>query len=92
MFGLSKELADDVLADVSFTMVNTDYINLDTRATPPGAFKRSDRTRYFTFQLSRPIWENVTLFGRASFTSNSSNITAFSYDRIETLAGVAASF
>jgi tetratricopeptide (TPR) repeat protein len=92
VFGLSKELADEVTVDVSFIMINTDYTNLDTRATPPGSFKRADHTRYFTLQLSKPVWENVTLFGRANVTHNGSNITAFSYDRIETLIGVAASF
>ena len=73
-------------------MINTDYTNLDTRATPPGSFKRADHTRLFTLQLSKPVWENITIFGRANITHNGSNITAFSYDRIETLAGVAASF
>ena len=89
---MSKELADEVTADLSFVMINTDYINLDTRAAPPGSAKRADHTRYFTLQLSKPVWENITIFGRANITHNGSNITAFSYDRIETLAGVAASF
>ena len=92
VFGVSKELADEVTADLSFVMINTDYINLDTRAAPPGSAKRADHTRYFTLQLSKPVWENITIFGRANITHNGSNITAFSYDRIETLAGVAASF
>jgi tetratricopeptide (TPR) repeat protein len=92
VIGLSKELADEVVADISFTMINTNYDNADTRATPPGAFNRADRTRYFTFQLSKPVWQNVSLFGRATITHNSSNITAFAYDRLETVAGIAASF
>ncbi len=92
VFGLSKELADEVTVDVSYVMINTDYTNLDTRATPPGSFKRSDHTRYFTLQLSKPIWENITLFGRAIVTHNGSNIPAFAYDRIETVAGITASF
>src|SRR5690606_24232957 len=64
VIGLNKELSDEVVADVSFAMINTDYENLDTRATPPGSFKRADQTRVFSLQLSRPVWENVTLFGR----------------------------
>jgi len=92
VIGLNKELSDEVVADMSFAMINTDYENLDTRATPPGTFKRADQTRVFSLQLSKPVWENVTLFGRFNMTSNGSNIAAFDYTRVETLAGVAASF
>lgn len=92
VIGLSKELADEVVADVSLIMINTDYNNPDTRATPPGSFNRADRTRYFTLQLSKPVWQNITLFGRAVVTHNSSNIAAYSYDRMETVAGITASF
>ncbi len=90
--GFSKELSDGVVADLNFTMVNTDYNNLDTRATPPGAFNRADKTRYFTFQLSKPVWEMFTVFGRFDVTTNNSNIPAFTYDRIVTQAGVAVTF
>lgn len=92
VIGISKELSDEVVGEISYTMINSQYDNADTRATPPGSFNRADRTRYFTFQLSKPVWENVSLFGRATVTHNSSNITAFAYDRLETIAGIAASF
>lgn len=92
VIGLSKELSDEVVADLSFAMINTDYENLDTRATPPGTFKRSDQTRVLSLQLSKPVWGNLTLFGRFNMTSNGSNISSFDYTRVETLAGVAASF
>jgi hypothetical protein len=90
--GLNKELGDGVVADAFFMMTNSNYENLDTRATPPGSEKRYDRTRYFALQLSKPVWRNVTVFGRFDLTTNDSNIAAFTYDRVVTTAGLAASF
>ena len=89
---ISKELANEVFADFSLTMTNTDYQNLDTRSTPVGTFKRADQTRIFTGQLSRQIWENISGYGRFTYLTNNSNITAFTYNRIDTTFGVVARF
>jgi len=90
--GLSKELANEVFVDLSGSFTHTQYSNVDTRPTPVGAFARQDTTGTFTLQLSRHIWENISGFGRFNFTSNNSNIAAFTYGRIATEAGIVASF
>jgi hypothetical protein len=54
--------------------------------------RRHDVTHQLLLNLSRPITENFSLFGRLQATTNNSNVPSFDYNRMVTQVGVIATF
>lgn len=90
--GVTKVLEPEITASLVYSLANSQFDNLDTRAIPPGAVRRHDVTHQLLLNLSRPITENFSLFGRLQATTNNSNVPSFDYNRMVTQVGVIATF
>lgn len=90
--GVSRDLFYGITGGILASRTDTQYANPDPRATVPFSERRHDKTQQLRFNLTRPLDERVTAYGRYLVTHNQSNIASFQYRQRVWMTGLTVTY